>query len=407
MNPHELNSLHHSLFPQPGRLRRGAMAVIWLLMLTALFASCSRQGGRREAAHGQRRPDVARDYTAEAWRAADSAMAAMSRREKVGQLFMPAVYARADRATMERVGRYIGECHVGGIVLLRGDIPGARAIADTLAASCPAGAWVAVDAETGLAMRLEGTPSIPPAATLGREADGQGMYDLGHELARQCRALGINMVLGPVLDVETLPDGYIGRRSYGSDPVKVAELGVAFARGLEDGGVASVAKHFPGHGGVAADTHRRLGVIHRSLAQIEQTALVPFREYCEAGLSGIMAGHLAVPAIDPELRSASLSRPVLTDLLRGDLAFRGLVLTDALNMKGAVGADDGTDSSVAAIAAGADIVIAPADTEEAIEAVEKAIETGELDESDVDEHVRRVLFFKYRFARRQSRDSSE
>ena len=120
-----------------------------------------------------------------------------------------------------------------------------------------------------------------------------------------------------------------------------------------------------------------------------------------------MAGHLAVPAIDPELRSASLSRPVLTDLLRGDLAFRGLVLTDALNMKGAVGAGDGTDSSVAAIAAGADIVIAPADTEEAIEAVEKAIETGELDESDVDEHVRRVLFFKYRFARRQSRDSSE
>ncbi len=375
------------------------MPFLSLLLAFSLAASCVPNKG--ETSDSGKSAAVVQDYTGDALEYVDSIMAGMSHREKVGQLFMPAVFARADRATMSRIDKYINEYHIGGIVLLRGDTIGARTIADAFAASYPEGAWIAIDAETGLAMRLEGAKSIPSAAGLGRQADGQLMYDHGSELARQCRALGINMVLGPVLDVETNPDGYIGRRSFGSDATKVAELGVSFARGLEDGCVASVAKHFPGHGGGIADTHKRLGVIHQSLAEIERTALVPFREYCDAGLSGVMAGHLAVPAIDPQLRSASLSRPVLTDLLRYDLGFSGLVLTDALNMKGAVGSEKSSDNSaIEAIAAGADIIIAPTDTGEAILAVEKAIEDGELTDSIIDNRVRRILFYKYRFARR-------
>ena len=170
----------------------------------------------------------------------------------------------------------------------------------------------------------------------------------------------------------------------------MADLALAYARGLEDGDVVSVAKHFPGHGSVSADSHKGKGVIERSLNEMDSIDLYPFRKWIEQRLSGIMVGHLAVPSIDSEMRPAAMSRTVITDLLRDDLGFSGLVLTDAINMKGAEGL-----GSVEAIKAGADIIVAPTSTRREIEDVVAAVGSGEIAEETIDAHVRRILFYKY------------
>lgn len=336
------------------------------------------------------------DYTLLAKEYADSVLAKMTREQRVGQLFMPAVYASADESTLNLIKDFCEDYNAGGIILLKGTKSAVRAISDSLATiSSPAGIWLAIDAETGLAMRLSDARGIPSAAELGKWADAQAMYDYGRLIAAEADSIGINMVLGPVLDVESDPDGFIGRRAFGDDPQKVGELGVSLARGLEDGGMISAAKHFPGHGAATNDSHRQLAVINSSLAELEEKHLPPFQEYIDAGLSAVMVGHLAVPAIDSRMRSAALSEIVVHDLLRTDMGFKGLVITDAVNMKGAVGKGS-LPLSVQALLAGADIILAPENLAEEIEGTLKAIDSGDLPMSRVDDAVRRILFFKYR-----------
>lgn len=328
------------------------------------------------------------DITDEALLWADSVCATMTLSQKVAQLHLPAIYAAADTWTMKLVREYADSC-IGGVVLLKGDARGAAAIADSLRNYGRVPPFVAIDAEWGLAMRLADAPRFPPNSAIDENTDDQLMYEYGRELARECRLLGINMVLGPVIDVSS-PGSFMSRRSFGDDPRRVADLGVAYARGLEDGDVISVAKHFPGHGSVSDDSHKRKGVIERSLHVMDSIDLYPFRHWVNMHLSGIMVGHLAVPSIDSEMRPAAVSRTVITDLLRDDLGYSGLVMTDALNMKGAEGY-----GSADAIAAGADIVIAPLHTFDEVAAVCRAVESGVLSEETIDEHVRRVLFYKY------------
>lgn len=358
----------------------------WLVALLVVAASC---GGRKPAAPepADTAPEVA-DITAEAQAWADSVSAGMTLRQKVSQMFMPALYASADYWTLRQVREY-ADSSIGGVVLLKGDVRGATAIADTLSGAAGVGAFVAIDAEWGLAMRLADAPQFPDNQSISPGVDDQLMYDYGRELARECRLLGINMVLGPVVDV-SVPGGFMRRRSYGDDPRRVADLALAYARGLEDGDVVSVAKHFPGHGSVSADSHKGKGVIERSLNEMDSIDLYPFRKWIEQRLSGIMVGHLAVPSIDSEMRPAAMSRTVITDLLRDDLGFSGLVLTDAINMKGAEGL-----GSVEAIKAGADIIVAPTSTRREIEDVVAAVGSGEIAEATIDAHVRRILFYKY------------
>lgn len=358
----------------------------WLVVLLVVAASC---GGRKPAAPepADTAPEVA-DITAEAQAWADSVSAGMTLRQKVSQMFMPALYASADYWTLRQVREY-ADSSIGGVVLLKGDVRGATAIADTLSGAAGVGAFVAIDAEWGLAMRLADAPQFPDNQSISPGVDDQLMYDYGRELARECRLLGINMVLGPVVDV-SVPGGFMRRRSYGDDPRRVADLALAYARGLEDGDVVSVAKHFPGHGSVSADSHKGKGVIERSLNEMDSIDLYPFRKWIEQRLSGIMVGHLAVPSIDSEMRPAAMSRTVITDLLRDDLGFSGLVLTDAINMKGAEGL-----GSVEAIKAGADIIVAPTSTRREIEDVVAAVGSGEIAEETIDAHVRRILFYKY------------
>lgn len=362
-----------------------------LIIITLLsVGGCAPAGDRQTADTIDSATEIS-DLTATAMNCADSVLARMGRERKAAQIFIPAVYASADPYTLNHIRAY-AESGVGGIVLLKGDSRSVAIIADSLSKWCEVPPFLAIDAEWGLAMRLADAPAFPPNARISKEADEEVMFDYGREMARECRRLGINMVLGPVLDV-TAECSFIGRRSFGNDPERVSDLAIAYARGLESGNVMSVAKHFPGHGAAKGDSHRRKPVIEKSLHSIDSIDLRPFRRYISQRLSGIMVGHMAFPAIDPEMLPAAVSHTVITDLLRDDLGFTGLILTDALNMLGAEGY-----GASKAVSAGADMILAPADTRAGIAEVLAAIEKGEIKESDLDTHLRRILFRKYLLA---------
>lgn len=333
-------------------------------------------------------------YTEEAWRWADSLLDTMTEEEMAAQLYMPAMYARDTPAEMARLTRYARDMKTGGIVLLKGDLKGAAAICDSLRALTHGGAgyFVAVDAENGLKMRFPDAPEFPWNREIGRLTDDQLMYEFGREIARECREVGIGMVLGPVLDVVPGEGSHniMRRRSLGSDPKRVADLAVAYARGVEDGGIITVAKHFPGHGAATADSHLTLPEVNNDAARMDSVDLYPFRKYSDELLSGVMVGHLSAPALDSVRRPAIVSEIIMRDILRGRIGFGGLVLTDALNMEGALGV-----SGWQAIAAGADIVLAPSDTEKEIRLTIEALHDGRMTAETVANRVRRILFFKY------------
>ena len=331
------------------------------------------------------------DLTSDAEQWADSVLGHMSLERKAAQLFMPAVYSSSDYWTLRQVAEY-ARIGVGGLVLLKGDTLGVKSIADTIGKSAVP-PFVSIDAEWGLAMRLEGTKRYSANGELPDSVSEEWMFDYGAEVGADARRLGINMVLGPVADVN-VPGGFIGRRSFGGDEERVARLAVAYGRGLQSEGVIGVAKHFPGHGSVTSDSHRSKGVITRSLAEIDSIDLHPFRAWVDGGLPAVMVGHLAVPSIDPESLPAAVSPTVIGDLLRGDLGFGGLVLTDAMSMGGAERA--GADR---AVEAGADLILAPVDTEAEIAGVVAAVKEGRLAQSKLDAAVRRILVYKYLYAR--------
>lgn len=364
------------------------LSVSLLVVLMAAFLSCGRAAVSQCDSLIENSSGSVSDLTADAFNMADSLLATMSLEQRVSQCFMPTILSRCDSVTLVRLQDYIERLQVGGVVLLSGDLRSAAEMA-VMVSNAPVAMFTAIDAEWGLGMRLIDAPNFPRNGQLSRSADEQMLFDYGSEVARECRRVGINMVLGPVVDVIGNPRGVIGSRSFGSDPKRVADLGVAYALGVESGDVLSVAKHFPGHGSPSGDSHKTLPMIGRSLHQLDSIDLYPFRSYIDAGLSGIMVGHLAVPAIDPKALPAAVSPVVIQDLLRDELGFKGLVLTDALNMGGA-----GGHRAKAAFLAGADIVVGPGDTEREIAEVVEAVRSGEMAEGVMAEHCRRVLFYK-------------
>lgn len=335
---------------------------------------------------------LANDLTSNAYAYADSVLATLPLERKAAMMLMPAVFTATDDFNLSHILEYADDIGVGGLVLLKGDLVSAAIIADTLSALPGPGPFLAVDAENGLRMRFSDAPEFPWSRELGRLTDDQVMYEFGREIARECRLTGINMVLGPVMDV--VPGegshGLMRKRSLGSNPKRVADLAIAYSRGLEDGNIISVAKHFPGHGSSNADSHKALGEILSNREIIDSIDLYPFRKYAEERLSGIMVGHISVKALDSIRRPAAVSPIVMQDILRNKIGFKGLIITDALNMEGAAGT-----KAWQAIAAGADMVIAPANTRNEIKGITKAVEDGHLDEKTIDDRCRRILFYKF------------
>lgn len=326
---------------------------------------------------------------------ADSVMERMSLRDKVAQLMVPRLDISDNPAGHSQLRSVVADHKVGGILLGKGSAATYASLIGYAGSVADIPLMVTLDGEWGPAMRVTDAPRFPYNICLGAITNDSLLYDYGREVARQCRELGISVDFAPVLDVNSNPrNPVIGYRSFGEDPVRVSRLGVAFSRGLSDGGVMPVGKHFPGHGDTDTDSHHALPVIKHTSEEMEQTELVPFRDYILAGMPAIMTGHLTVPSLDPSGAPASLSRAITSGLLRDAMKFQGIVFTDALAMKGAK-AEGETSNCVAALKAGADVMLQPRALVSDIQAVVASVKSGAISEKQIDRSCRRILEWKY------------
>ena len=323
----------------------------------------------------------------------DSVYKSMDLEERVGQLIMPIIYPRiGDKASLLR---RMQEEKWGGILFQKGFLADQRELTESLQATSRIPLLIALDGEWGLYMRLKDAPRYPRSKGLGTTGDMELIRAYGAEVARQCQLMGIHINFAPVVDVNINPQNpVIGTRSFGDSPELVARCAVAYGQGLESGGVLSVAKHFPGHGDTSEDSHKTLPTASASRERMQRVELYPFRAYRDAGLGGVMTAHLRVPAYDTSGRPASLSRLITTDLLRKEMRFKGLVITDALEMRGAQ-VSEGNSVALEAFKAGNDILLGPSQPLEARNTILQALRSGEVKETEVEEKCRRILAFKY------------
>lgn len=330
----------------------------------------------------------------QAW--VDSVMSTLTPDEQIAQLFVPRLDIFDNEDGKAALRRMVQNEKVGGFLLGKGTIDGYASLINYAQSVAKIPLLVTLDGEWGPAMRLTDAPRFPYNMGLGAIADEQLLYDYGREVARECREIGINVNFAPVLDVNSNPaNPVIGYRSFGENPQRVSRLGKAYSKGLEAGGVISVAKHFPGHGDTSEDSHLTLPTVAHSTQQIEEIDLIPFKDYINSGLSGIMVAHLIVPGLDKSRLPASLSPAITTELLKNKLGFEGLVFTDALAMKGAK-APDNENNCVSALKAGADVLLGSGSPVADIKAVKAAVAEGKISRQRIDESCRKILRYKYR-----------
>ena len=331
---------------------------------------------------------------AEASLYASSLMSGMSLWERIGQLFMPQVRLDNTADAMHYINKLIRDNAIGGILFYKGEAAVQIKLYGEACRLSEVPLFISIDAEWGLAMRLKNTVRFPVNMTLGAVKDIYLIYEYGMMMSRQCRRMGININFAPVLDVNTNPDNpVIGQRSFGENPEKVAVKAIAYAKGLEDGGVLSVGKHFPGHGDTSEDSHKTLPYINSNRDSIINNELYPFGEYIKSGLNGIMTAHLNIPALDDSTGLCSSLSPVIVNgLLKSEMGFEGLVFTDALLMRGAVNYEN---NALKALVAGNDVMVMPDDIDRQMKVIENAVRDGIIEEDIIDMHCRSVLEYKY------------
>lgn len=334
---------------------------------------------------------------AKANRYADSVLMTLSSGEKLAQLIMPVVYPKRDADNLRQWDRMVKDARFGGVLWQKGKPEDVYYLTNRMLEWAEVPMLTAMDGEWGLSMRLSGTIGWPRNIVLGAADDEVLAYRYGRATAQEAKRLGIRVNFAPVIDVNNNPNNpVIGTRAYGSDPDLVARLGIAYARGLEREKVLSTAKHFPGHGDTDKDSHKTLPVISKSRKELEALELRPFREYVKAGLGGVMVGHLTIPALGTgSSRASSASPEVVSDLLQKDLGFTGLIFTDGLGMHGIVAGAGSGRVGVEVFKAGSDILLAPSDPFGMLRELEAALKNGEIQQSEVDRRVHKVLKYKY------------
>jgi beta-N-acetylhexosaminidase len=331
---------------------------------------------------------------------ADALLASMSVPEKAGQLFVCWILARADGQDepRARLRQQIAELGLGGVIVSLGRADEAAALATSLQRAAKVQLLLASDFEGGVAARLQGACDLGNQMLVGATGLTRLARAMGEITGDEARALGIPWVLAPVLDVNSNPDNpIINVRSFGEDPAAVARLGCAFAQGVRSRGAMPCGKHFPGHGDVSTDSHLALPTVPGDGARLRAVELLPFARAAQQGLESVMTGHLAVPGLgeDPAL-PATLSSKVLGEVLRGELGFRGLVVTDALDMGGVKNAFAPGEVAVRALLAGADVLLMPPDPQAARDAVVAAVAAGRVPVARLDDAVHRLLAAKER-----------
>lgn len=315
----------------------------------------------------------------------------MSLDEKVGQMLMPdlRMWEGTNTTAMNPgTAQLIKDYHLGGVILFGKNIVDQEQLIrftdDLQKASGEIPLLIAIDQEGGNVSRIPGGTNMPGNMALGATGSKELAYQVGYTIGRELKELGINLNFAPVMDVNINPaNQVIGIRSFGDDPRLVAELGVQYARGLQEAGVGAVAKHFPGHGDTDVDSHLGLPSILHDLDRLEAVELKPFREAIAAGVDMIMTAHVIFPVIDETGLPATLSYPVLTGLLRQEMGFEGVIVTDAFTMKAIADHFGESEAVVTAIKAGADLILMPRDVGLAHRSILEAVASGELSEEQI------------------------
>ncbi len=328
----------------------------------------------------------------------DSVFSSLSKDERIAQLMVIRAHSNLGPDHVAKVTNDIRKYNVGALCFFQGGPVRQANLTNAYQSMARTPLLITIDAEWGLGMRLDSVTKFPFQLTLGSLSDDDIVYRMGLAVGEQCKRIGVHVNYAPVVDVNNNPKNpVIGYRSFGEDKNKVARLGIAYMRGMQDAGIMACAKHFPGHGDVDVDSHYDLPVVSKSIAQLNDTELVPFKALFDAGVGSVMTAHLSVPAVDnTKNKATSISKNAVTGLLKDSLGYDGLTFTDALEMKGVAKYFPGGTIAVEALIAGNDMLCLPESVPETIKAVKKAIKKKKLSWDEINAKVRKVLVAKYK-----------
>ena len=328
----------------------------------------------------------------------DSIYGNMSLQEKVGQLFMVDVFSSDPKSKTDKINKLIEEQYIGGVIFSKGGPQRQAKLNNQFQAKAKVPLMVAMDAEWGLAMRLDSTYAYPWNMTLGAITDNGVVERVGKRIGEHCKRLGVHINFAPVVDINTNPDNpIIGNRSFGEDKENVTEKALAFMKGMQQAGIMANAKHFPGHGDTDTDSHKALPTINFTKERIDSIELYPYKRLIREGLSSVMVAHLNVPSLEEQLDfPSSLSKTIVTDMLKGELGFNGLIFTDALNMKGASNFKSPGEIDLAAFLAGNDVLLISEDIPKAHALLVNAYREQIISEERLAHSVKKILYAKYK-----------
>lgn len=326
----------------------------------------------------------------------DSVFNTLTEDERIGQLFMVAAWSNKDKKHETEISDLIKNQKIGGLIFMQGGPVRQANLTNRYQKLSKVPLLIGMDAEWGPVMRIDSCMNFPHQMQLGAVDDDSLVYWYGVEMARQCSLLGVNVSFSPVADVNNNPlNPVIGTRSFGEDKYDVAEKAIMYSNGLQDNHVLACGKHFPGHGDTDSDSHKTLPVINATRERLDSLELYPFRRLIASGVGSMMVAHLSIPALDTTSNQATtLSRYVVDTLLKQEMYFKGLVFTDALNMKGVSKYYGPGDVDVKALVAGNDVILFSGDVPKAIMLIKEAIAKGEISQSEIDARCKKVLAAK-------------
>ena len=328
----------------------------------------------------------------------DSIYNQMTFEDKVGQLFMVAAYSNKDSVHTNAIKRLVRDYKIGGVIFFQGGPRRQARLTNQYQSLAKVPLFVGIDAEWGMSMRLDSTFRYPFNMTLGAIKDLKLVEKVGVAMAKESKRMGVHFNFAPVLDINTNPKNpIIGFRSFGENKVSVAEHAIALMNGTQGQGIFATGKHFPGHGDTATDSHHTLPVVNASVDHIEKVELYPYKRMFDEGLVSVMVAHLNVPSLEPrEGYPTSISQPVVTNLLKNEMGFEGLIFTDALNMKGASNFKKPGDIDLEAFMAGNDILLFAENVPLAVDKIRLAFQQGLVTENRLAESVKKILRYKFK-----------
>jgi len=325
--------------------------------------------------------------------------ASLSLNEKIAQLMVLRVHSNWEPSKLDSIGELIKKYNIGGLCFFQGGPIREALQTNHYQSLAKTPLLMAMDAEWGVGMRLDSVEMFPRQLSLGAISSSHLMYQMGVAIAEQCKRLGLQINYAPVIDINNNPSNpVINDRSFGQNKNRVIQHGIAYMQGLQDNGVMATAKHFPGHGDVSVDSHNDIPIVLKTRAELDTLELAPFKALIDAGIGSVMIAHLSVPSIDSTPKyPTSLSAKAVNGLLKNELGFKGIVITDALDMKAISNYFPEGEANVQALLAGNDMLCLPGDIEQSIKKISTAIRAGRLSKKDIDHRVKKILAAKYKY----------